>query len=181
MDPEILPLIEKIRGEPDPFAKARQLHYLTKERDVRVKDLSKILGITSAYICNLMRIIRLPDIVVDGYYSKNVTLTHLLVLSRLKDISDMVSAYELILQKNLTVADVEELVRNHLYGILSGGKRVSEETVSKIEEIFQTIDRDLQVKITQTRIKATITLVSKGNLEKTSQILTRIADSKLKR
>lgn len=179
MDTEIQDIIDRIRNETDPFSKARLLYHVTKEKNIRVKDLAQLLSTSSAYLCNLMRIRLLPDIVVDGFYSKNVSLTHLLVLSRLKDVNSMVSVYEIILQNSLPVAGVEELVRAKLYGISSNGNRINQEEIKKIDEVFKKIDSDIGVSVTQTRVKATVKLVSKGNFAKTSQILKKLAESKL--
>lgn len=179
MDPEIQSIIQKITTESDPFVKARLIAHLTKEKNIRVKDLAKELKTTSSYLCNIIRVIQLPEIVRDGYYTKNVTLTHLLVLSRLHSIPDIVSVYETILRDSLPVAGVEALVREKLYGVSSKGDRLSQAATAKIEVVFKKVDPSLDVSIVQTRIKATLKIVSKGNLAKTTQALTKITELEL--
>lgn len=178
-DDDIDGLLDKIRNETDPIVKARMLVVVTREKNMPVYVVGKELNLSPAYLCNLMRVARLPEIVIDGFYSKNVSLTHLLVISRLKNDDDIVDVYEKTLQNNLPVAGVESLVRAKLYDVTSDGKRIEPDIVMSIQDVFKKIDPTLTVEIVQTRIKARVSITVKGNMAKTTQALQKLADSKL--
>lgn len=174
MDEEIKRLVEQLNKEPDVFTKARIVQFLNKEKNLPIVKLAKILSLKPAYICHLLRLLKLPEIVVDGYYSKIISLSHLMTISRLKRKEEMVAVYESVLSKNLSVKKTEELVREKLFQIKSYGERIDQETKRKIEEKFKKIDKEINVKIIQTRIQAKLTLTIRGSLEKTSGILRKI-------
>lgn len=167
---------EKIEEEKDPVAKARLINFLTKEKNIKLKEIAQALGTTSSYLCHLLRLLRLPEIVIDGYYTKTVSLTHLFVISRLKDQKEVVGAYEQCLRRNLTVYQLEEYIREKLYGIKTADQRVEERTKSDITQKFKRLDKDLNVTITQTRIQAKVIFKTKGNFKKTGEFLNKLAN-----
>lgn len=174
MDEEVKKIIDQVRSETDIFSKAKLLYFLRKEKDVPLIRLAKILSMNSAYICNLLRLLKLPEIVIDGYYSKIISLSHLMTISRLKNKEETISAYEEVLTKNLTVVQTDELVREKLFQIKTDGERIDENTKREIEEKYKNIDKNIEVKIVQTRVQAKIMLTIKGNMAKTSEVLKKI-------
>lgn len=176
MDDEIKRIVEKAKVERDIFSKARLINYLYREKNLALNNLSQIFGFKKSYICQLIRLLKLPEILIDGYYTKTVSLSHLIIISRLKTSEDMIKAYEEVLAKNLSANQVEDLVREKIYQIKNKGTRVNSVVIDKIKNKFKKIDKDLEVKITQTRIRAKITLLLKGDLEKTSHFLEKISE-----
>lgn len=177
MDEETKKIIDQVKLETDVFNKAKFLNFLKKEKNFSVIQLAKNLGMTPSYVCHLLRLLRLPEIVVDGYYSKIISISHLMTLSRLKNKEDIVALYEEVLSKNLTVVKTDELLREKLYRIQSDGERIDEGTKKKIEEKYKKIDKDLEVKITQTRIQTKLTLTIRGGLRKTTEVLKKLGSS----
>jgi hypothetical protein len=175
MDEETKRIIEQAKLEKDVLSKARLLQYLRREKNIPLVQLAKILSLNPSYICHLLRLLRLPELVIDGYYSKLVSLSHLMTVSRLKNKEDMVVVYETILANNLTVAQTDNLVREKIFRIKTAGDRIDKEIKKKIEEGFKKIDNNLQTKIGQTRIQARVELKIKGNMTKTSEVLKKIA------
>lgn len=175
MDEEELKLIEELKEEKDPIKKANLLRILNSEKQIRIKTLATLLKITPSYICHLLRILRLPDIVTDGYYAKNLNVTHLFLLSRLKDPQDIIDFYEKILTGNLNVSEVEELVREKLYDVNSMGAGVEDKIKEKIAAKFKKIDPDAKVKIVQTRIKTRVEISYKGSRQKTTDFLKKMS------
>lgn len=162
-------IINKIKNETDVFSKARLIGYLLKERDVKVIDLSKKLGINSSYVCHLNRLNKLPDIIIDAYYSKLISVSHLFLLSRISDFKKMVSIYEEILAKNLSIQDTENVMREYLYGVKNRGSYVKDK--EKLQKKLEDKYTDTRATITQTRVYGKLTLQFKGNLEKTTRLI----------
>lgn len=164
----------KINLENDAVAKAKMICNLIEEKGIRIVDVARLTKMTSSYICNLLRLLRLPEIVLDGYDSGNLSLSHLMIISRLKKNSDMVAAYEKILVKSLTTAQILEYVREKLYEIKTEGRKIDKETKKAIEEKYKKLDQDLKVNIIQTRMQTTVVLKLKGSFKKTSEFLKKL-------
>ena len=114
-------IIDKIKTEKDIFVKAKLIFSLRRDKNVKVMDIASKLGINSSYVCHINRLNKLPDIVVDGYYSKLVSISHLFLISRLQDKQKMVDIYEKILAQSLSVKDTEDAIREYLYNFKNRG------------------------------------------------------------
>ena len=173
MDNQIESLVAKVRSEKDPFVKARLIKSLIRDHDLRLYRLAKMISLKPSYICHYLRLNRLPEIVIDGYYNKDISISHLFIISRLKNIEDISTVYEKVLGKNLSVLATEELIRNILYGIKSEGKTLSPEERETYLNYFQ---GKAKLKIIQTRIKSKLEIEIKGSLVKTTKVLRSILD-----
>ncbi len=164
MEHDILEYIEQIKNEADYFGKTKLVNFLIHQKNLKVKDLAAALDMKPSYLCHIMRLNRLSEIVMDGYYSKLISMSHLFVLSLLKTNEDIMTIYEKVLGENLTVLQTEELVRAKLHGIQPGGRYVEESKVeslkSKVKNIF-----GADVKVTQTRLKTKLLIEWKGQRE----------------
>ncbi len=173
-------VIEKIKKETDVFTKAKLIRFLLTEKNFRVIDLAKKLSITSSYLCHLNRLNNLPEIIVDGFYSKLVDVSHLFLISRVKDEKKLMEIYEKILSENLTIRQTEELIRAVIYQIHDKGAFFTDvekaDLISRSERKFP----GLKVELKQTRIKTNLNLEIKGNLENSSklakEVLAKLSD-----
>lgn len=170
-DEDIAKALEAIKGEKDMFQKARMLRDIVHVNQMRIIDIAKKLSMKPSYICHILRLNKIPDMIVDGYYARLITLSHLFVISRLKETKDMVSIYEKVLSENITVLQVEEEVRNILYSVRSEGSYIKREEIQKFIEDIKKKYKSVGVKIVQTRIKSKLTFELKGNLTKTNTLL----------
>ncbi len=166
-------LIEQIKNESDPFVKAKLLRKAINDFGFKEKQIAQSLGIKPSYLCHFLRLNKLPALLIDGFYNQNITLSHLLVISRLKTNEQMISVYEKVLSQSLTVNQTEELVRETLYQIKSEGDRISKE---EKESYLKNLPQDIKLKIIQTRIKGKIIIEVKGSLKKTTFWLKKILD-----
>ena len=176
MNSEIEKIIEKIKVEKDIVKIARLLNYLVKDKQIRVVELAKILDWNSSYICNVIRLLKLPEILIDGYYAQQISVSHMIVISRLKNQDQMNEAYEKVLTGNFNVLKTEELIRDMLYSVATDDGRVSKEIVDKIKDNFQKLSPDLNVKVIQTRIRTKVVLQLDGSTKKTNLFLKLLAN-----
>lgn len=168
--------IDAVSHEKDSVKKARLIESFIKEKNVQIKTIASKLGKSSSYICHLLRLTHLPEMVIDGYYAHSISLSHLFVISRLKNRDEEIAAYEKILSDALTIRELDEYVREKIYRIKTIGERIDDLTKKTIEQKYKKIDPALEVKIIQTRIQTTLILKIKGNLKKTSEALQKIAN-----
>ncbi len=173
---DITPLLKQIREDRDIFQKSRLLEYLIREKNLRVIDLAEKTGYKSSYICHLLRLKKIPEVVVDGYYSKSISSSHIFILSRLNDKKQMIELYEKILGENYTVKQTESEVRNYLYQVKSIGKYISKEEFEKFKNKIKERYPDIDIEIIQTRIKGRIILEIKGDLEKSSRNIKQVIE-----
>ncbi len=169
-------LIEKIKNTKDPFEKSKIILSIVKEKKTGINQLAKALGVTPSYLSHLIRLNKLPEMLVDGYYAGSITLSHLFVISRLKEKNDMIKLYEKVLKDNLSVKETEMEVRNILHKIKTEGKYFPSEDLKEIEAKIKKILGDkIEVKIIQSRIKLKIYIQAKGSLKMTGELLKKIS------
>lgn len=174
MSNDVDDVIEKIKKETDVFSKARLISHLLKTKNVRVIDLAKKLNINPSYVCHINRLNKLPDIIIDAYYSKLVTVSHLFLLSRITDFKKTVEIYDQILSGSLSVKQTEERIREHLYGIKNKGGYLKDKDREKIEEGIAKKYPGVSAKIIQTRMYGKLKLEIKGSMDTSSKLLKEI-------
>jgi len=173
---DITSLLNQIKEDKDIFQKSRLLEYIIKEKNLRIVDLAKKIGFKSSYICHLLRLKKIPEVVVDGYYSKSISSSHIYILSRLNNTKQMIELYEKILGENYSVKQTEEAVRDYLYQVKSVGKYINKENIEKQTKKIKEKFPELNIQIIQTRIRGRVVLEIKGDLEKSSKILKQILE-----
>jgi ParB family chromosome partitioning protein len=167
--------IDKIKNEKDIFTKTRLIQSAIQD-GMKGKDIASKLAVKPSYLSNLLRILKLPEIIIDGYYSNTISLSHLIVLSRLKTEDDLVSVYEKILSENMTVLQLDEVVREKLYSLDSKGTKIPQEIKNKIIEKYRRLGEKVHVQVTQTQIQAKVVIVSKGNRIETTEFLEKLSE-----
>jgi len=167
-------IVGQVKNQHDVFYRAKLLLHLKKEKGLGIGEISRKSGIKPSYLCHFLRLNRLPEIVVDGYYAKSVTLSHLFILSRLKDPLQTIDAYENILKHNLTVLDTEMMVRQLLYGIKSSGKYLPQSAAEKINARIISSNKNISLKVIQSRIKGKLIIEIKDGLGKTTPMLSEL-------
>lgn len=169
-------LIEKLQKEKDSFKRAKIIQYLYREKMVPLKEIATHLKIHPSYISHYLQLLTLPDIVLDGYYSKDISAAHLFILSRLKKEMEMIKAYEVILSKGLTTAQTEEFIRELMFDVITSptqlSKKQSQELLDEIKKVFIGV----QAKIIQSRIKGKIILELKGDTKKTTSFIKSVVE-----
>jgi len=176
MNTDISIYIQNIQSQTDIFKKAKEIQDLLSLKNLTSRQLAGFMSVDPSYISSLLRLLTLPEIVVDGYYSKSVTATHLIILSRIKDQQLLVSLYEIILTNSLTTAQTERLISEKLQSVDTTGTRVNDQVKQKIKAFFMQIDPTIDVFVTQTRRKASVIITSKGGYTKSSHILSKISE-----
>jgi len=162
MGDQLNDIYDQFLQEKDVFKKAQLLATLKVDKGVRVTEISKRLNMRSSYVSHILRLNKLPALIIDGYYSNVITPTHLYILARLQNHQQMVAAYEHVLSNNLSVFDTEILIRNVLYGIKSVGEYLSADEVRAFVVTMK--QRGIAARIIQSRLRSKIILEIRGDL-----------------
>ena len=108
-------LIENIQREDlNAIEIALTFYRLMEEYKLTQDRLSERVGKKRATIANYLRLLRLPAEVQMGLKNKKIDMGHARAILGLNEPAEQLKMYELILKKELTVRNVEDIVRNYL-------------------------------------------------------------------
>ena len=107
-------LIENIQRE-DLNAIEVAIHFrrLLDECNLTHEALAERVGKNRTTVTNFLRLLKLPPDLQRGLKEKKMTMGHARALIALEDPAGQIAIYTEILSKNLSVRDVEEMVRNY--------------------------------------------------------------------
>ncbi len=130
-----LALIENIQREDlMPLEEASALQMLTEQLSVSKTDLAKRLGKSRSYVSNMIRLLTLPSEVQLLLSENKISYGHARALLSLTDVGIMIDLAQEIEVKNLSVRDIEKIVR-----------KVNQQTsVTQVEERKKTPDEELR-------------------------------------
>ncbi|MBI2051266.1 hypothetical protein HYT33_00735 [Candidatus Roizmanbacteria bacterium] len=179
MNEEIGATIEKIKAEPDFFKKAKLIESIKKDKRITLQEVASKIGLKPSYVSHILRLLKLPNLILDGYYSQLIPLSHLFIIARLNDQKQMIEIYEKVLSEDLTTIKTEELVREALFKIKDEGTHISKEEIS---EFIRNAEKEgMTVRIVQTRVRGKLVFEIDGNLARTSTELRRVMEVYAKR
>ncbi len=125
-DSTILSLIENIqRSNLNPVEEAKAYRQLIDELEVTQEAVAERVGRDRASVANICRILSLPTEVQEMVASGQLTLGHAKVILGIKDSGDRLTLAKRILRDQLSVRQVEQLVKKR------SGKATSRQTAGK--------------------------------------------------
>lgn len=179
-------IVENVqRIDLNPLERALAYQRLLEEFNLPTQEVAQKVGKSPSYISNTMRLLSLPDALKDALVSGATTEGHARALASLEDPSLIVDAYKIILQKNLSVRGAEDLARKFRAKIQNEdlSKRMTkahiisddlEEMEKNLTDKFSKWELKPQVKISQSRVQARLTVILSGDTSKTSEALEKI-------
>lgn len=176
MAEDVTEIITKIIATDDFFKKAQYIDLLRKEKNVTLAEISRQLKLKPSYTAHIIRLLKLPYIIIDGYYAKLVSATHLFILSRLQDEKKMIEAYETVLAKSLSAQQTDDLIREMIYDIKPDANMLTRDEIKTYNKKFQEVFHDIELKIIQTRVRGKIVCEIKGGAKDTSLALRSILE-----
>ncbi len=171
LDPALQTRIDAIKAERNPLTQAKMVAEIRETSDITNRKLAELLGVKPSHLSHLIRVLKLPDILIDGFVSKQLSFTHLVIISRLKTHDEQISLYEEILSRTMSIAQTEHRVRELLYQVNSDGQYVSQDHMAAYADRISKSLGGAKVQVIQTRIKCKIIIEQPGNLEKTTEFL----------
>ncbi|OGK17620.1 hypothetical protein A3D80_00150 [Candidatus Roizmanbacteria bacterium RIFCSPHIGHO2_02_FULL_40_13b] len=166
-------ILQSILDESDPIIQSQLIVNAVKE-GIRPVQIAKKLNKTASHISHLIRLQKLPPVIINGFYDKTISLGHLFHISRLTKEADMISVFEKVLSKNIPTNKTEQLVSSIGIGELNDDKKITKEIHDQIEDYFSKIDKQISSSLHQTRRMARIEITIKGGYAKTNKVLEKI-------
>jgi len=175
MDTTTRSLFEKLTNEADILRKAALVLELRKDFEIQVKEIAQTINKHPSYVSHLLRLQKIPQIVVDGYYGHLISATHLMLLSRLDDEASIIELYQEVLKKSLTVAQTDAAVRTLRYDVTDDGADIDTEALTRIQT---ELSEELGAKVTvlQTRVRTKIVLEVRGSVTNTTAFLNLVRE-----
>ncbi|MDD4680912.1 MAG: ParB/RepB/Spo0J family partition protein [Clostridia bacterium] len=117
-------LIENIqRQDLNPVEEAYAYKRLLEEFKFTQEEVAQKISKSRSFVANMVRILQLPQAILDKVVGGELTIGHVRPLLALKEEAQQIKAAEEIIIKQLTARQAEELAKNLLKPALKSGKK----------------------------------------------------------
>lgn len=160
-----LAIIENVQREDlNPYEEADAYATLMDKFDLTQEEVASRVGKSRSAVANTMRLLDLPDEVIEMLKTGDISAGHARALLGLKNKDDIVDTANKILIRSLSVRDTEDLVKklNKIYEQGLKGEEISEEDELKVDYVKELEKKAMS--LTGKRIK----IVSKGKYRSVS-------------
>jgi ParB family transcriptional regulator, chromosome partitioning protein len=172
-------LIENLQREDlNPMEEATSYKRLMEEFGLTQEEVSKKLGRSRSLIANTVRLLQLPDVIQEFVSRGTISMGHAKPLLALPVIDQQIRLATQVVEEDLTVRDVEELVRTALTKKVKPPKKEKRRELSLIdaeEKLKMFFGTQVKIKPGKVKSKIEIEYYSEEDLER---ILENIANQK---
>ncbi|MBP6978006.1 MAG: ParB/RepB/Spo0J family partition protein [Bacteroidales bacterium] len=141
-------LVENIqRKELNPIQIAIGFQRLTEECNLTQDQLSQRVGKNRTTISNFIRLLKLPPEIQVALRNETITMGHARALINIEDADNQLNMYHVILEKNLSVRQVEQLVRDLRIPPNSKSKKRKPPLPQKFQDLQQSLAGKLSAKV----------------------------------
>lgn len=174
-------IVENVqRTNLNPIERANAYSRLFEEFGLAMQEIANRIGKSESYVSNTLRLLLMPDAVKDGLVSGAISEGHARALAGLDSAQDIVDAFKETLKRNLSVRQVEEMVRRlKLKGEEERRKFEKKQKVTLGAEmekwrtaLAQKIQGNLTISRSNKRTK--LTIIFSGTLDQTEEKLKRL-------
>ncbi|MBQ4511327.1 MAG: ParB/RepB/Spo0J family partition protein, partial [Clostridia bacterium] len=139
-----LAIIENIQREDlNPYEEAQAYRSLMSQYNLTQEEVASKVGKSRSAIANTMRLLDLPEEVLDMLQAQDITAGHARALLGLKDKDIIIDTAHKILIRSLNVRDTEDLVKkmNKLYDKAINNKEEEDKTDDLIVDYAKDLER----------------------------------------
>jgi len=105
-------LIENLQREDlNPIEEAKSYRLIMKKMSLTQEKFAEKIGKSRAYVANMMRLLNLPEFVTDSVETGEISIGHAKILAGIKDEEKVLKFAMLVTEKQLSVRNLEELVK----------------------------------------------------------------------
>ncbi len=176
-------IIENVqRVDLNAIDRAKAFEKLLSEFKLNTTQIAERIGKSMAYVSNSLRLLKLPEALIDGLLSGLITEGHARALAAIEDARLMIEAYKIILKENGSVRRAEDLARR--MKVQSGqplasnpGHRpylVSKQIDDWAQKLQQAFGENSKIKLTRSKRETKVIIALKGDPEKTQQQLDKV-------
>jgi len=157
-------LVENIQREAlSPVEEAESYLMIIREAEITQDALAKKIGKSRSHITNMLGILNLPESVLSMVSEGMISAGHAKALSKLTNLDQIQELTKLIIKKNLSVRDLETLIKNE--------KKKQTKSTSEVFDSLRKTEEKFKVEINLNAGKLEIN----GNPEVLEKILKKLA------
>ena len=162
-------LLENLQRENlNAIEEAHAYKSLLEKLNITQEELSKKVGKSRSHVTNIIGLLRLPKAVQDMVANETISMGHARVLSKLEDDNKIIELANKIVEKNLSVRDIEKMAEdNNIERKIKINRRRTEEN-SEYKYIEELLREKLDTKV---RIKDKKIEISFNNTADLNRIL----------
>lgn len=175
-------IVENVqRVDLNPLERAQGFKRMMDEFGLGTAEIAQRIGKSQAYVSNSLRLLTLPDALKDALLSGIVTEGHIRALAGIEDPNQMIDALRQVLREGGSVRRAEELSREYKAKSPNGQPKMatsrvhSDEIVEMEKKLSQRMNA--KVKIAQSMREASLKIVVKGNLDKTTSFIRQVNET----
>ncbi|MBL7137485.1 MAG: ParB/RepB/Spo0J family partition protein [Bacteroidales bacterium] len=141
-------LVENIQREDlNPIEVGISFQRLMEECQIKQEELSQRVGKDRSTISNYVRLLKLPAEIQIAIREKKITMGHARALITLENSSAQIRIFKQILGKDLSVREVESLVRSAHTQPSPPSKRTTEELIPELKELQKWLNARLNTRV----------------------------------
>lgn len=157
-----LALVENLQREDlSPLEEAKGYKALVDAYKLTQEDIAKVIGKSRSYIANTLRLLSLPEYVIESLEKKEITAGHARALLGINSEDDIKRALKITVSQSLNVRQLEELVKKMNFKEIDKPKSLK---VIKKDAFFSKIESDLHKKLKR-KIKIISGRRNKGTIQ----------------
>lgn len=142
-------------------------------------ELSEKIGKSRSYVSNTLGILSLPESVIEEVNQGNISMGHARALSKLKDVQRIKAIALLIVNHQLTVREIEQIVKKEKKKVPIKRKTISPELSSKLDqtktEMTKIFSFSTPVKVSSNKV--ILSFESEEEVEKFNEAMKRLEET----
>ncbi len=169
-----LAIIENLQREDlNPIDRARAFEQLIKEFSLKHVDVGKKIGKSREYVSNTMRLLMLPEEIMEAVATGHILEGHTRPILMLKDRpEEQMTLYKEIIYKKLTIADSEKIARRIAYDrVRKKDLTVDPEIIEFEEKLAETLGTRVQIERKKIGGKVVIDFFNNEDIQRIIEIL----------
>ena len=146
-----LAILENLQREDlTPIEEAIAFKSILANTKVTHEELGKRVGKSRTYITNVIGLLKLPAVVMEDVNQKRLTMGHARALSKINDIKAIMVIRDEILSLNLSVRDVETIIRERYR---QKKNTISQELIKNAEkQLSKIVHEDIKYKLNKNQL-----------------------------
>lgn len=147
-----LAMIENLQREDlTPIEEAIAFQNILFQTNITHQDLADKIGKSRVYVTNTIGLLNLPKEVIDAVNNERLTMGHARALSKLKNIELCLSLFKRVLVEQLTVRELEEIIRN----TKTPQKSLNKSNLRILKDVFRESFSNLNIKVNKDKLVIT--------------------------
>lgn len=146
----ILSIIENVQREDlNPIEEAKAYQLMIADYNVTQQEVSEAVSKSRATIANMIRLLKLPEVIQNYISDLKITAGHGKALLALDNNNDIAKFAEMIVKDHISVRELERLVKEHINGSKTKKtkKMLNERDLPQIKEITERLSNRFNTKI----------------------------------